>query len=263
MKHPRLPLGGMLMIGCIASLLSFSSASAADIPTGKLNVDRTLVRVGSRSLLDWKIKYPVPAPELRKTQIRVRILGSSFQEIKTNNGNGNNIDGVDSSNPGTMKKGTFDPSGTIDDEKKLGKAVYLPVEVMWSINNSSWTRLFYGTQSDVNPSTLVLNSAVNPTDTISFGAHGYRNKAWLPFYSTATPTQNVVVLKNGSTIPTIIQQSFIESTLKPYLAADNKVKIGTRDLIILMELGQTNPIYADFNLQDVVILVTFEESADK
>ncbi len=251
------------MIGCIASLLSFSSAVAADIPTGKLNVDRSLVRVGSRSLLDWKIKYPVSAPELRKTQIRVRILGSSFQEIKTNNGGGNNIDGVDSSNPSTMKKGTFDPSGTIDDEKKLGKAVYLPVEVMWSINNSSWTRLFYGTQTDVNPSTLVLNSAVNPTDIISFGAHGYRNKAWLPFYSTTTPTQNVVVLKNGSTIPTIIQQSFIENTLKPYLAADNKVKIGTRDLIILMELGQTNPIYADFNLQDLVILVTFEEAVVK
>ena len=263
MKHPRLPLGGMLMTGCIASLLSFSSATAADIPTGKLKVDRTLVRVGSRSQLDWKIKYPVPAPELRKTQVRVRILGSSFQQNRTNNGGGNNYDGVDSSNPSTIKKGTYDPSGTYDDEKKLGKAVLLPVEVMWSLNNSSWTRLFYGTQDDVNPSTLVLNSTVNPTDIISFGAHGYRDKAYLPFYSTATPTQNVVVLQNGATVPTIIQKSFIESILKPYLGADNKVKIGTRDLIILMELGQTNPIYADFNLQDVVILVTFEESVVK
>ena len=263
MKHPRLPLGGMLMIGCVASLLSFSSATAADIPTGKLKVDRTLVRVGSHSLLDWKIKYPVPAPELRKTQIRVRILGSSFQQYRNNNGNGNNLDGVDSSNPNTIRNGTVDPSGTYDDEKRLGKAVQLPVEVMWSLNNSSWTRLFYGTQSDVNPSTLVLNSAVNPNDIINFGAHGYRDNAWLPFYSTATPTKNVVVLQNGSTIPTIIQQSFIESILKPYLAADNKIKIGKRDLIILMELGQTNPIYADFNLQDLVILVTFEESADK
>ncbi len=251
------------MTGCIACLCSFSSVFAADIPTGKLNVDRTLVRVGSLSKLDWNIKFPVGPTELRKTQIRVRILGSSFQENRTNNGGGNNLDGVDSSNPSNIKKGIVDPSGTYDDEKKLGKAVLLPVEVMWNINNSSWTRLFYGTQSDVNPSTLVVDSTVNPTDIINFGAHGFRNKAWLPFYSTATPSQNVLVLQNGATIPTIIQQTFIESILKPYLGADNKVKIGTRDLIILLELGQTNPIYADFNLQDLVILVTYEESAVK
>jgi hypothetical protein len=251
------------MIASLAGILSSASAFAADIPTGKLNVDRTMVRNGDLSQLDWKIKYPVPAPELRKTQVRVRVLGSSFQENRTNNGGGNNLDGVDSSNAATIKKGTYDPSGTYDDERRLGKAVLLPVEVMCSINNSTWSQLFYGTQSDVNPSTIVLNTPVQPNDIINFGARGFRNKAWLPFYSTATPTQNVVVLKNGDTIPTVIQQSFIESILKPYLAPDNKVKIGTRDLIILMELGQTNPIYADFNLQDLVILVTYEESAVK
>lgn len=251
------------MIAGLAGILSSASAFAADIPTGTLNVDRTMVRDGDRSLLDWKIKYPVPAPELLKTQVRVRVLGSSFQENRTNNGGGNNLDGVDSSNRNTIRTGTIDPSGTYDDERKLGKAVPLPVEVMCSINNSSWTRLFYGTQSDVNPSTLVLNTPVQPNDIINLGARGYRNRAWLPFYSTATPTQNVVVLKNGDTVPTVVQQSFIESILRPYLAPDNKVKIGTRDLIILLELGQTNPIYADFNLQDLVILVTYEESAVK
>jgi hypothetical protein len=253
------------MIVGIACLCTFSAAFAADIPTGKLNVDRTLVPAGSRPQLDWRIQYPVPVTELLKAQMRVRVLGASFQEYKTNNGGGNNLDGVDSSNASNIKKGIVDPSGTYDDEKKFGKAIQLPVEVMWSLNNSSWSRLFYGTQSDVNPSTIVLNTPVKsaPADIIHFGAHGYRNGAWLPFYSTATPSQNVVVLKNGDSVPTIIQQSFIDSTLKPYLAADNKVKIGTRDLIVLMELGQTNPIYADFNLQDLVLLVTFEESAVK
>lgn len=251
------------MIAGLAGILSSVSAFAADIPTGKLNVDRTMVRDGTHTLLDWSIKYPVPVPELLKTQMRVRVLGSSFQENRTNNGGGNNIDGVDSSNAATIRKGTYDPSGTYDDERRLGRAVPLPVEVMCSINNSSWSRLFYGTQNDVNPSTIVLDTPIQPNDIINFGARGYRDKAWLPFYSTATPTQNVVVLQNGATVPTVVQQSFIEGILKPYLAPDNKVKIGTRDLIILMELGQTNPIYADFNLQDLVILVTYEESAVK
>ena len=259
MKTPRTPRGGRLMIGLLACLCSFGSAFAADIPTGKLNVDRSLVRVGSRSQLDWEIKYPVGVTKLRSTtslKMRVRVVGASFQIYRSDKGGGNNLDGVDADNP---KNGTVDPSGTYDDEKKLGKAIPLPVEVMWSLNNSSWTRLFYGTSANLNPSTIVVNTTVNPTDVVSFGAHGFRDGAWLPFYSTASPTPNVVVLENGASLPPIIQQSFIDSTLKPYTTATNTVRIGTRDLLILMELGQTNPIYADFNLQDLVLLVTFEE----
>ena len=261
MKCPHLPRGGRLRISFIASLCSFSSTYAADIPTGKLDVDRTLVRVGSHSKLDWEIKYPVGVTKLRSIKpltMRVRVLGSSFQTNKTNNGNGNNLDGVDSSNAANIKKGIVDPSGTYDDERRLGKAAPLPVEVMWSLNNSSWTRLFYGTTRDVNASTVVLNTIVKPTDIVSFGAHGYRDGAWLPFYNTASLSSNIVVLENGATVPPIIQRSFTENILKPYLAADNTVRIGTQDLIIMMELGQTNPIYADFNLQDLILLVTFE-----
>jgi hypothetical protein len=36
------------------------------------------------------------------------------------------------------------------------------------------------------------------------------------------------------------------------------VKIGDRDLILLMELGQTNINNSGFDLQDLVVLVTFE-----
>ncbi len=220
-----------------------------------------MVRVGSRSQLDWKIKYPVGVTKLRSTTtltMRVRILGTSFQVYRTNKGGGNNIDGVDADN---VKKGQIDPSGTYDDENTTNgsKAVPLPVEVMWSLNNSAWTRLFYGTSENLNPSTVVVNTTVAPTDVVSFGAHGFRDGAWLPFYSTSSPTQNVVVLENGAPLPPVIQQSFIDSTLKPYLNANNTVKIGTRDLIVMMELGQSNPIYADFNLQDLILLVTFEE----
>lgn len=261
MKFPHLPRGGRLMITGLACLCSLSSAFSADIPTGTLNVDRSLVRVGSRPQLDWKIKYPVGVTELRSTQpltMRVRVLGSTFHTNKTNNGDGNNLDGFDSSNPNTIRNGTVDPSGTFDDEKKLGKAISLPVEVMWSINNSTWTRLFYGFDYNVNPSTVVLNTKVTPTDVVSFGARGFRNGAWLPLYSTAGLSQNVVTLVNGAPLPPIVQQSAIESILKPYINSNNTVKIGKQDLLILMELGQTNPIYSDFNLQDLILLVTFE-----
>lgn len=241
------------MIVGLTCLCSISSAFAEDIPTGNLNVDRTLVRAGSISQLDWKIQHP---NELLKNQMRVRVLGSSFHINRGNNGGGNNGDGVDSSNTGNS--GTYDPSGTYDDESKLGKAIMLPIEVKWQLNNSSWILLFSGTQSDVNPLKVVLNTAIKPSDIINFGARGYRDQKWLPFYSTATPTPNVVTLENGDTLPTIIRQRPIENILRPYTTADNKVQIGIHDLLILVEVGQTNTSYADFNLQDVAILVTFE-----
>jgi hypothetical protein len=262
MKHYHSPRGGRLMIGLLAGLCTLSSAFAAEaVPTGTLNVDRTLVRVGSRSQLDWKIQYPTASVTLTpKTNLtmRVRLLGASFYQSKANNGGGNNYDSVDSSNPNTIATGAYDPSAGYDDEIHSGKVSLLPFEVMWSLNSATWSKIYSGTQSGVNPTNVVLNKTVKPGDTINFGARGYRDKAWLPFYSTATASPNVVVLENGATLPSIVQQSSVQNILSPYLDSNNKIKIGTRNLIILMELGQTNPNYADFNLQDLVILVTFE-----
>jgi hypothetical protein len=195
-----------------------------------------MVRVGARSQLDWQIQYPAPpvtevieivTPNTIKPKqdlkMRVRVLGASFQESVSS---------------------------------------YLPVEVMWSKNNSSWTRVFYGKQTSVSPSTVMLNTTVKKNDKINFGGRGYRDGAWLPLYNTASTTSNLVMLKNGDKVPSTIpamQQGAIESFLTPYLLADKKtVSIGNRDLILLMELGQTNTNASGFDLQDLVVLVTFE-----
>jgi hypothetical protein len=137
MKQHHSPRGGRLMIVGLTCLCSFSSAFAEDIPTGNLNVDRTLVRTGSISQLDWKIQHPT---NCSKPRCAFAVLGSSFQIYRGNNGGGNNGDGVDSSNTGNS--GTYDPSGSYDDESKLGKAIMLPIEVKWQLNDSSWILLF-------------------------------------------------------------------------------------------------------------------------
>lgn len=235
MKRSHSPRGGCLIAGLFACL-SFSSAFAIDaIPTGTLNIDRAMVREGSRSKLDWQIQYPAGVTDvvevvppniikLKKAQnMRVRVLGASFQASANS---------------------------------------YLPVEVMWSKNNSSWTRLFYGNQLNVNPSTLVLDTKVKKNDTINFGGRGFRDNAWLPLYNTTSTLPNLVMLQNGDKIPSTtpaFQQGQIETFLRPYLLADKKtVSIGDKDLILLIELGQTNPSNSGFDLQDLVVLVTFE-----
>jgi hypothetical protein len=236
MKHLHSPRGGRLITGMLAILSVMSQTFADDIPRGTLGVDRTLVRVGTRPQLDWQIAYPatgvtevveIVPPNIIKPKaplkMRVRVLGASFQESIT---------------------------------------TFLPVEVQWSKNNSSWTRVFYGSQTDVNPSKVMLETTVTKGDTINFGGRGYRDKSWLPLYNTSAATANLIMLRNGDKVPATtpaFQQGLIESFLTPYLASDRKtVKIGERDLILLMELGQTNPKVSGFDLQDLVILVTFE-----
>lgn len=234
MKNHHSPRGGSLVAGLLASLLTLGSTYAADsIPTGELDVDRTLVRVGTRSELDWKIQYPkvteiidieypcVIRPK-KDLKMRVRVLGASFQESVTK---------------------------------------YLPVEVAWGRNTSSWTSIFSGTQNNVKPTTVVLDTTVKKNDRITFSGRGYRS-GWLPRYTTSAATANLVMLKNGDKVPTTVpamQQGNIETFLRPYLLADRKtVSIGERDVIMLMELGQTNPNASGFDLQDLVVLVTFE-----
>ena len=229
--------GGRLMAGILACFLAIGSASAADnmVPTGTLTVDRDLLRVGTKSQLSWSINYPAPVTEVidivppniikpkKDLKMKVRVLGASFQETTTK---------------------------------------FLPVEVMWSKNNASWSRIFYGYQTSVVPSTVVLTANVKKNDTINLGGRGYRDGRWLSLYNTASNTDNLVMLKNGDRVPSTVPAlngASIESFLKPYMnTTTKKISIGDRDLILLMELGQTNPDNSGFDLQDLVVLVTFE-----
>lgn len=237
MNTPLLKCGGRLMAGILTCLLAIGSSNAAEnmVPTGTLTVDRDLLRVGAKSQLNWQIAYPaavtsvidIVPPNIIKPKkdltMKVRVLGASFQESILS---------------------------------------FLPVEVQWSKNNSSWSRIYYGLQTNVLPSLVVLNTTVKKNDTINFGGRGYRDGGWLPFYNTAAATNNLVMLKNGDRVPSTVPALnglSIESFLKPYMDTNTKkVKIGDRDLILLMELGQTSTSNSGFDLQDLVVLVTFE-----
>jgi hypothetical protein len=263
MKHAHIPRGGRTLILGIACLGLNGQVSAQNeiIPRGTLAVDSTLVRAGTQSQLTWEVIYP---PEINTNPIttsvdlkmRVRVLGS---KLKNNNGHGNNVDGMDSSNPG--KKSGIDPSGSFDDEKKGASGGDQPVEIVWSKNKSAWSRIFYGSRSTVVPTAVVLDTVVAKSDIIDFGARGYLTN-WLPLYCTSTSCQNLIVLKNGDATPHQISSKKygqIDGFLKPYLSTDAQtVKIGQGELLILVELDQTEPLAVGFDYQDLGLLVTFE-----
>jgi len=210
-----------------------ATVSAEDVPRGTLNVDRDLVRTGMNSQLDWNIEYPTPeitdiveiVPPQRivpkKTvTMKVRVLGVAFQ------------------------------SGSKQ----------MPLDAYWSLNGGSWERFFYGTGPEVNPGKVLVTKTIKAGQVVDFGARGWLNK-WMPFHDTTKEDQYIKVLKNGDTAPSYApayNQGNIVSFLKPYMDDRGQVRIGDRDLIILWEAYTAKPGSRYFDMQDLVVLVTFE-----
>lgn len=256
-----------------------------------------VVKVGESPTLNWQIAYPqtvqmvasisnrpdptdpnvpsvptTPDPSgpdtvTPKTDLtmEVRVVGASYEItqnnkttwgqveagvslsnaiFKSNNGHGNNLDGVDVSNPGNGNggpNGAVDASGTVDDE-----------------------RIFSGKQTQISPTKVVFPTSgvciVKAGSKVDFKARCNNGSQWLSWRETKSATQNVVALVNGDTPPSTtpaFRQGKIETFLQPYME-NGKIKIGPMDVIYLIELGQTNPSNSGFDLQDMVLLVTFK-----
>ncbi|MGJ8635158.1 MAG: hypothetical protein ACSHX7_14675 [Luteolibacter sp.] len=221
-----------LSLGIFAGSLSIVHAETT-VPRGSLDVDKDLVRVSTRSNLEWEIEYPESITEIvtvdppgtiipkKDLEMRVRVLGVAFQS-------GNTL---------------------------------LPVAAYWSYNNSSWDNFFYGTSEDVNSNDVKISVDVKQSDTIDFGARGSSGNGWYPFNNTKTESQYVTVLGNGSSAPSYApayNQSSVTSFLKPYIDSDGRINIGERDLIILWECYTASPGSQYFDMQDIVVLVSFE-----
>lgn len=109
--------------GCCAYIclwITFASSPAVFAQTWTNFIRQTQYPSG----VQWDV--PVISSGNQLAPLPIDQSGARFQLWtvggSTNNGNGNNIDGVDSSNPG-QGGGTYDPSGTIDDE--INQSSYL------------------------------------------------------------------------------------------------------------------------------------------
>ncbi len=222
-------------LGGTTCLHAESSTNPA-IPVGYLDTFPHKVQPGTNPSLDWNITYPETVRDVvvieddgtvipkENLYMDVRVLGASVQTSATN---------------------------------------WLTVEAYAKADGAtSFTRFFSGKQPDVNPTRIYYTKYVRQDRTVDFRGRCYYN-GWYPYYSTGTNTYNVVVLANGETPPETIpayNQDAIEDFLKPYLDSNGKIKIGPRDVIILMELAMTHPSQSAFDLQDLVLLVTFRKN---
>jgi len=230
----------------VISLSTFVSGSAhaegtiPAAPVGTLSTNTTLVRVGAKPTLTWNITYPsvvkdyvtiTPPSTVTPKQtmyVDVRVLGAGVTAAQSNS----------------------------------TSYSYVPTEAQIKYDNSSYGRIFYGKNTDVNPNTIVYTRQVTAGKTLKFGGRYYYNNAWGTNYTSDSGTQNVRTLVNGDTPPAnlpLYNAPSLESFLKPYLDASGKVKIGPMDVIVYMELTHSDSQKTDpgYDLQDMVLLVTF------
>lgn len=114
----------------ISYIIIHGTATGAAVPTGKIDVD-ALTNAGDYPPINWEITRvaePIETPVIAGSSAGESESGSPSSDTvepvkpKTNNGHGNNIDGVDVSNPGKSAekwelRGIIDESGEVDDEK--------------------------------------------------------------------------------------------------------------------------------------------------
>ncbi|MFD2256947.1 hypothetical protein ACFSSA_09685 [Luteolibacter algae] len=230
--HKR-AVGRIMLMFSVLATTAIPVFAENSVPRGSLSVDRDLVRVGTRSNLAWNIEYPTAITDIvdvtetgtikpKKTlKMRVRVLGVAFQSGWT----------------------------------------LLPLDAYWSKNGGAWKNFFYGTGPQVNSSSILIDEKVKKNDTVDFGARGWGGGSWLPFNDTKSPTQYVTVLGKGSKAPSYApayDQTSVTSFLRPYIDSGGRINIGDRDLIVLWESSTARPGTTYFDMQDLVVLVSFE-----
>lgn len=231
----------ILATGIIPPSRAFAQTTPT-IPVGDLTAFPTVVQSGTKPTLTWNISYPSvvenfvsitpPGTVTPKENLvcDVRILGLGV----TSQGSNNSI-------------------------------IYYRTRGQWRFNGStSWSTIYDGMQTDtiVQQQGLVrTNIAVTKDRAMNFAGQYYFNSSWQTQYSSLSGT-NVRALVSGQTCPGNIPDynaPSLESFLKPYLDASKKVRIGPMDVIIIMELTHTDQSNTGYDLQDLVLLVTFRK----
>jgi hypothetical protein len=250
-------LTSVLLLVAPAAMAQTEDTDGATLrPTGQLNLTRTYVRTGERPLLQWDISYPLEVADLISfdanavmttklpTQIKVRLANL---RVKNNNGHGNNLDGVDVSNPGKGlggPNGAIDLSGDMDDEAK-GAKLYIQT------GSSEWLTLFSGEQTDVQPAQTLFEQTLQAGQSVALASHLVTTEG------TRYAASSTIILVDGSPLP----DRGLKSHLSSFLGTNNTISLGPREALVLFEVNSGDTSSSAFDIQDVAVVVTFGEDS--
>jgi hypothetical protein len=241
MKTSRLAALAAVLVATGVSTPCAVNAQSTDpsIPVGSLTAFPLIVQPGTRPNLTWNISYPSIVQDVvtvtnntvtpkQTLFVDVRVLGAG---VTVSQNNSNNFS-------------------------------FVPTEAQVSYNGGSYSRIFYGTNNNVNPNRIVYSRQVTANRPLRFGGRYYYNNRWGPYFNSQSGTNNVRTLVDGDIPPTTTPMHTaptLESFIRPYLDPQGRVKIGPMDVIIFMELTHYDSQNTDpgYDLQDMVLLATF------
>ena len=219
------------IVGFTSLLIALASPcfAAEDVPVGKIGAAETFVGAGEKATLNWEISYPLNSGNPTET---ARLMTVKFITA------------------------AIGPNSTFS---------------FWTALPGQSPILFYrGISEDnrnyaLNPGVVVAQSVVEAGETIELIAQHHQAHSSLrgKTVSTADPSdaQNIIKLKNGDPVPTVDgvgNQRPVSQILGPY-SENGIVTIGEFEEIYLMELWTTNRNNRGFDLQDLVLLVSYEQ----
>ncbi|MFC4993074.1 hypothetical protein [Rubritalea tangerina] len=124
--------------------------------------------------------------------------------------------------------------------------------------DNSWVTVHNGNEDAVTPGKVVYQTVAKQGEPIRFQAAYYYN-GWKDFRHESS--DEVLTLTDGDTIPSNKPENeavaSAEDYLKPHLDANGKISIGDYDVIYVAELTHTDKNAGGYDLQDLIILVSF------
>lgn len=242
-KHALRFLPLLVLLTTVTALRAQSNNLAPTIPMGSLSAFPTIVQAGTHPTLTWNVVLPesvdyvidIQSPGTIRPKrcliMDVRVLGAAVKQVRTN------------------------PNGKI-----IGWD-WVATQAQMNYNSQGYKQIFYNTHNKIKPNSIIYSQFVDTDSSITFGGrYVLPDGAWSAFQSSTNSTR-VHTLKNGDLPPTstpLRQLPTLESYLVPYLdPSTSRLKLGPRDVMVMMELTHLNPADSAYDLQDLVLLLTF------
>lgn len=129
------------------------------------------------------------------------------------------------------------------------------------VGSGDWITVHEGNENGVVPGKVVYTADIEEGQTIGFRA-AYYNKKWKN--TRYESSDEILTLINGEIIPTNKPSneavSSAEDFLKPLMNDDSTISIGDLDIIYVCELTHSDESDSGYDLQDLIIHVSFTSS---
>lgn len=126
------------------------------------------------------------------------------------------------------------------------------------IGSNNWVTVHNGDEDSVTPGKVVYTADAKKGDKIYFRSQ-YYNGGWST--SRTESSSEVRILTNGERVPSNKPDNdavkSAEDFLKPHMNEDGTLKLGDLDIIYAAELTHTNKQDSGYDLQDLIVHVSF------